>query len=220
MICPVCTHNNLPGAEQCANCLLDLTQLDQPTAQDRVERSLLEDRVGVLKPRPAVTLPPTATVGEAIQTMLARNVGALLVVDDAGKLLGIFSERDLLTKAASDPDYAARPVARVHDGRPGDGAADRPAGVRAAQDGRRRLSAPAGGAGRPRFGDAVGARHAAAHHAAVQGGLRGWDMTEAEWLACADWLSMWEIVRYNPSETQTQAVQLRMLSAHLGLADR
>ena len=48
MICPVCTHNNLPGAEQCANCLLDLTQLDQPTAQDRVERSLLEDRVGVL----------------------------------------------------------------------------------------------------------------------------------------------------------------------------
>jgi len=110
MICPVCTHNNLPGAEQCANCLLDLTQLDQPTAQDRVERSLLEDRVGALKPRPAVTLPPTATVGEAIRTMLDRNVGALLVVDDAGKLLGIFSERDLLTKAASDPDYAARPV--------------------------------------------------------------------------------------------------------------
>ena len=110
MICPVCTHNNLPGAEQCAHCLLDLTQLDQPTAQDRVERSLLEDRVGALKPRPAVTLPPTATVGEAIRTMLERNVGALLVVDDAGKLLGIFSERDLLTKAASDPDYAARPV--------------------------------------------------------------------------------------------------------------
>ena len=110
MICPVCTHNNLPGAEQCANCLLDLTQLDRPTAQDRVERSLLEDSVGVLKPRPAVTLPPTATVGEAIRTMLGRNVGALLVVDDGGRLLGIFSERDLLTKAASDPDYATRPV--------------------------------------------------------------------------------------------------------------
>jgi CBS domain-containing protein len=110
MICPVCSHDNLPGAEQCGHCLLDLTQLDQPTAQDRVERSLLEDRVAVLKPRSAVTLPPTATAGEAIHTMLADNVGALLIVDDAGQLLGIFSERDLLTKAASDPNYAARPV--------------------------------------------------------------------------------------------------------------
>jgi CBS domain-containing protein len=32
--------------------------------------------------------------------MLARDIGALLVVDEAGKLLGIFSERDLLTKVA------------------------------------------------------------------------------------------------------------------------
>jgi CBS domain-containing protein len=110
MICPVCSHDNLPGAEQCGHCLLDLTQLDQPMAQDRVERSLLEDRVAVLKPRPAVTLSPTATVGEAIRTMLANNVGALLIVDNAGRLLGIFSERDLLTKAASDVDYASRPV--------------------------------------------------------------------------------------------------------------
>ena len=84
----------------------------------------MEDRVAVLNPGPAVTLPPTATVGEAIRTMLKHNVGALLIVEDGGKLLGIFSERDLLTKAAGDPDYAVRPVPRVHDGRPGDGAAD------------------------------------------------------------------------------------------------
>jgi CBS domain-containing protein len=110
MICPVCSHDNLPGAEQCGHCLLDLTRLDQPTAQDRVQRSLLEDRVAVLNPRPAVTLPPTATTGEAMRSMLANNVGALLIVDDFGRLLGIFSERDLLTKAASDSDYALRPV--------------------------------------------------------------------------------------------------------------
>ena len=53
MICPVCSHDNLPGAEQCGHCLQDLTQLDRPTAHDRVERSLLEDRVAVLNPRPA-----------------------------------------------------------------------------------------------------------------------------------------------------------------------
>src|SRR5437764_13151238 len=107
---PVGSHDNLPGAEQCGHCLLDLTQLDQPIAQDRVERSSLEDRVAVLNPPPAVTLPPTATTGEAIRMMLAHNVGASLVVDDGGRLLGIFSERDLLTKAASAPDDTSRPV--------------------------------------------------------------------------------------------------------------
>jgi CBS domain-containing protein len=113
MICPTCGHDNVPGSEQCTNCLHDLTQLDRPVAQDRVERSLMEDPVSVLSPGRAVTLPSTATVAEAIQTMLARNIGALLIVSDQGKLLGIFSERDLLTKVAgSESDYAAKPVSR------------------------------------------------------------------------------------------------------------
>src|SRR5438270_1012278 len=98
MICPSCGHDNLPGSEHCGNCLHDLTQLDQPTAQDRVERSLMDDPVSALRPHRAITLPPTATVGEAIQTMLDCDIGAVLVVDRAGRLLGIFSERDLLTK--------------------------------------------------------------------------------------------------------------------------
>jgi CBS domain-containing protein len=111
MICPTCNHDNLPGSEHCSNCLHDLTQLDQPVAQDRVERSLMDDLVSVLKPRRAVTLPTTATVGDAVRTMLACDIGAVLIVDAAGHLVGIFSERDLLTKVAgTDPDYAARPV--------------------------------------------------------------------------------------------------------------
>jgi CBS domain-containing protein len=114
MICPSCNHNNLPGCEVCSNCQHDLTQLDRPTAQDRVERSLMDDRVSVLQPHPPVTFPPEGTVGEAMQVMLARNIGALLIVDAAGRLLGIFSERDLLTRVAGKQvDYAGRPVAEV-----------------------------------------------------------------------------------------------------------
>ncbi len=111
MICPHCAFDNLPGSEQCVNCQADLTQLDRPVAQDRVERSLMEDTVGQLKPRQAVTLPPYATVEQAIRVMLAQDIGAVLVIDDAGKLRGIFSERDLLTKVA-DPnaDHSKRPV--------------------------------------------------------------------------------------------------------------
>jgi CBS domain-containing protein len=100
MICPTCAYDNLPGAEECCRCQQDLTQLDQPTAGNHVERSLMEDPVSLLQPSKPITIAPTATVREAIRTMLARDIGALLVVDEAGKLLGIFSERDLLTKVA------------------------------------------------------------------------------------------------------------------------
>jgi CBS domain-containing protein len=100
MICPHCGHDNLPGSEECSHCLMDLTQLDRPMAHDRIERSLMEDPVGVLGPRLPVTVRPGSTVREAIQLMLTRNIGAVLVNDDDGKLVGIFSERDLLARVA------------------------------------------------------------------------------------------------------------------------
>src|ERR1700757_2425292 len=98
MICPTCGWDNLPGNEECSNCLQDLTPLDRPAAQDRVERSLMEDPVSVLQPKPPITILPNTSIRKAIQTMLAHDIGALLVVDDKGHLLGIFSERDLLKK--------------------------------------------------------------------------------------------------------------------------
>src|SRR5436190_24319111 len=100
MICPNCGHDNLPGSEECSSCLQDLTQLDRPMAHDRVERSLMEDRVGSLHPRRPVTVRPQARMRDAMRTMLGSGVGALLVVDDADLLVGIFSERDLLAKVA------------------------------------------------------------------------------------------------------------------------
>src|SRR5215470_8127024 len=111
MICPTCGHDNLPGSEECSRCLQDLTQLDHPTAQNRIEHSLMEDSVSTLPPRQPITLRSTTTVRETIRTMLSRDIGALLVVDEAGKLLGIFSERDLMTKiAGSVKNYAELPI--------------------------------------------------------------------------------------------------------------
>jgi len=118
MICPTCNHDNLPGSSQCENCQHDLTQWDRPTARDRVEQSLMADTVRALEPRPPVTLPVTATVGEAIRTMLARDIGAVLIVNEKGQLAGIFSERDLLTKVAGTADYADAPVSTYMSPRP------------------------------------------------------------------------------------------------------
>ena len=110
MICPTCGYDNLPGNEECSNCLQDLTQIDRPAPNNRVERSLMEDKVSLLQPKAPATILPTTTVGDAIKTMLNGNFGALLVVDKAQKLVGVFSERDLLTKVAGIENYGARPV--------------------------------------------------------------------------------------------------------------
>ena len=112
MICPTCGYDNLPGNEECANCQQDLTQIDRPAAQNRVERSLMEDQVGQLHPKPPVIIRPDTTIQAAMQVMLEHDIGALLIVDSKGKLLGIFSERDLLKKVAGlHPNYADLPVA-------------------------------------------------------------------------------------------------------------
>jgi CBS domain-containing protein len=98
MICPNCGHDNLPGDEECSCCRQDLTQLDRPVAHDRVEQSLMEDPVGSLHPPEPISTLPTTSVSDAIHAMLKQDVGALLVTDETGKLLGIFSERDLMAK--------------------------------------------------------------------------------------------------------------------------
>jgi CBS domain-containing protein len=119
MICPWCYENNLPGADLCRNCVQDLTQLDRPVAQDRVERSLMDDPVSLIRPQEAVTVGPETTVGEALVLMRERDVGAMLVVDAAGHLLGIFSERDVLLKAVGPPGgHAGRPVRDLMTRRP------------------------------------------------------------------------------------------------------
>ncbi len=119
MICPQCETDNIPGLEACRHCQFDLTAFDRPRAVDPVERAVMHEQVEVLTPNEPATIAPSATVREAIATMLAHNAGALLVVDDKSRLLGIFTERDLLKKVAGiHAHYADMPVERFMTKRP------------------------------------------------------------------------------------------------------
>jgi CBS domain-containing protein len=123
MICPNCGWDNLPGNEVCDNCHHDLTALDRPMGWNKVEKGLLEDEVQHLQKRLAhhapFTILPSASVDDAVQVLLQRNVGALLVVDEQGKLRGIFSERDLLNKVAAAYDsLAGLPVSDIMTANP------------------------------------------------------------------------------------------------------
>ena len=47
--------------------------------------------------KPAVSVPPTASVKRALEVMTAENVGAVVVVDD-GKAVGMFTRRDAIER--------------------------------------------------------------------------------------------------------------------------
>ncbi len=105
MRCPVCETANPPGVDECAKCQTPLTGLDAPAPQGPVETSLLNDPVAILDPRPPVTVPVGATLGQAIREMIEKRVGAVLVTCPEGTLVGVLTERDFLWKVAGVPGY-------------------------------------------------------------------------------------------------------------------
>lgn len=58
------------------------------------------DKLGNVPRRPLLTLSLTTSVGEAIRALNERHTGCALVVGTDGRLAGIFTERDVLTKVA------------------------------------------------------------------------------------------------------------------------
>ncbi len=66
-----------------------------------VGRRFLETRIRDLKPQAAVTVPADAKVAKVLELMRKKTVGAVMVVArrKPRRLVGIFSERDLLTRA-------------------------------------------------------------------------------------------------------------------------
>ena len=65
--------------------------------------------LGDVMSRDLLTIAPKNTLGEAAEKMAGRGVGAVLVMD-AGRLVGILTERDLLAAVASRVQTSEAPV--------------------------------------------------------------------------------------------------------------
>jgi len=52
----------------------------------------------VIRDREPYSMKATASVREAAEFMAQRRIGAVCVLDEKGKLIGVFSERDLLNR--------------------------------------------------------------------------------------------------------------------------
>jgi CBS domain-containing protein len=62
----------------------------------------------VIRNQQPLTLPPTATVKEACQCMSERHVGAVLVTEKHGRLMGIFTGRDAVYRVLAAGKSAAK----------------------------------------------------------------------------------------------------------------
>lgn len=68
-----------------------------------------------IPPRPIAYINPNDTVCQCIEVMTEKNIGALVVVDEDKKLIGLVSERDILQscfyKGLNDKEATAKDVA-------------------------------------------------------------------------------------------------------------
>ncbi len=60
--------------------------------------ALLSDTIHTLEPAEPLCIPETATVHDTVVQMVARRQPGVLIVNQEGRLVGIFTERDVLTR--------------------------------------------------------------------------------------------------------------------------
>jgi CBS domain-containing protein len=72
----------------------------------------------ILRNQKPLTMPPTATVQEACKAMHKRRVGATLVTDRNGRLVGIFTGRDAVRLHARGKDPTTTQLRSVMTRRP------------------------------------------------------------------------------------------------------
>ena len=60
-----------------------------------------------------ITIRPEQSIGEAIALLAKHNIGALVAVDEAGKPVGILSERDIVRAAAKNEHVFSQTVSEL-----------------------------------------------------------------------------------------------------------
>jgi CBS domain-containing protein len=125
MICPACGSENIDGMDRCENCLAPFRDLDVPRADaaEGLARSVMEDRLSQLDYDAPILVSGDTRAGDVAQQMKVGHSGCALVVQN-GKLVGIFTEHDLLrrltlTSGASSVTWSSdSPVSQLMSSNP------------------------------------------------------------------------------------------------------
>jgi len=74
----------------------------------KLEDALLSDEVRLLAPTEPIRLSPDDSVADAVTRMVDNRRAGVVIVDASGRLIGIFTERDLLTRVVRQGRDLAR----------------------------------------------------------------------------------------------------------------
>ncbi len=107
MICPDCGHDNIEGDDLCEACGQPLSNIDLSASE--VEKTITRKTIRSLKPPAPLSIGSNTSVGDAIQMLVNKKIGCLLV-EDGDQLVGIFTERDVLNRVSENPNVMDRPV--------------------------------------------------------------------------------------------------------------
>jgi CBS domain-containing protein len=70
------------------------------------------ESIGHLMIRDVATLEPSRSVADAVEQMVARDIGCVVVAEN-GRAIGIFTERDVVRHLARGRDLLERPLSDV-----------------------------------------------------------------------------------------------------------
>jgi len=102
MNCPSCGYENIDGIDRCENCLSPFRDLDVPRADssEGLARSVMEDNLAQLEREETVAVASATQALDVARLMKNASTGCALIVDQ-GKLVGIFTEHDVLKRMAA-----------------------------------------------------------------------------------------------------------------------
>jgi CBS domain-containing protein len=102
MICPACGAENLEGNDRCENCRASFRDLDVPSSHsaEGLARHVMEDTLAQLDHEAPILVNTEMPALEVARQMREANTGCALVVDGT-RLVGIFTEHDLLRAMAT-----------------------------------------------------------------------------------------------------------------------
>ena len=100
-ICPSCGTKNLEGTDECANCGGDLRTVDLPKPASQIEQTVMHLPVTSVGMTAVHAVPPDTALGDVVQTLVRQKIDLVEVVED-GRLLGVLSVRDVVTRVGAD----------------------------------------------------------------------------------------------------------------------
>lgn len=108
--CPQCNAENIEGVDRCAECGQPMGDLALRTPANRIEQSLVTDRIAALQPRKPIVVAHDMTVGDVLSFMLEKKIGCVFVTKD-DKVVGVFTERDVFCRLDTDASqFKEKPI--------------------------------------------------------------------------------------------------------------